>query len=133
MESFFNDKQFRKFLDEFFSLPTFTYDIKSDSDEVDGWTKESYISEDGDFKFFKFYKNTSNQKSETLKLKSELQKYVESQDFENAVILRDQIKKIENNSEIISKLESELKESIQIQNFEKSIELRDKINKLKSK
>lgn len=132
MESFFNNKQFRKFLDEFFSPPTFTYNVGNDSEETDGWIKESYTSEDGNFKFIKFHKKMTSQKSEILELKSKLKKCVESQDFETAVILRDQIKKIESNSELISKLQLDLKESIETQNFEKSIELRDKINKLKS-
>ena len=66
-------------------------------------------------------------------LKNKLQDAIDTQDFESAVTLRDEIRKYENNYSKITKLEEELAETIKSQDFEKSIELRDKINKLKSK
>jgi protein-arginine kinase activator protein McsA len=54
------------------------------------------------------------------------------EDFELAVKLRDQIKNLGTNKEMIEHLELELKESIKEQNFEKSIEIRDELRKLKS-
>jgi protein-arginine kinase activator protein McsA len=56
---------------------------------------------------------------------------IENEDFEKAVELRDQIKKLEINQKEINKLEEELKKSIEQQNFEKSIEIRDQLKKLK--
>lgn len=80
------------------------------------------------------YSNNSMGESvdETIKLKSELQDAVESQDFEKAVELRDKIKSIEENGEKISNLQTKLQKAIDKQDFEKAIELRDEIKKLQS-
>lgn len=78
-------------------------------------------------------KNTSKTTEYGWDLKNRLQEAIDTQDFESAVTLRDEIKKYENNYSKITKLEEELAETIKAQDFEKSIELRDKINKLKSK
>lgn len=64
-------------------------------------------------------------------LKNELDRYVELQDFEMAVKVRDQIKKLETNKDSIDRLNLELDELIKSQDFEKCIELRDKIKSLK--
>lgn len=76
---------------------------------------------------------TSKTTDYTWELKNKLQNAIDTQDFESAVTLRDEIKKYENNYSKITKLEEELAETVKSQDFEKSIELRDKINKLKSK
>lgn len=75
---------------------------------------------------------TNESTDETVKLKSELQEAVESQDFERAVELRDKIKFLEENGEKISNLQTKLQKAIDKQNFEKAIEIRDEIKKLQS-
>ena len=57
---------------------------------------------------------------------------IESENFEDAVKLRDQIKKFETNREQVEKLQLELKKSISQQNFERCIELREELKKLNS-
>ena len=69
-------------------------------------------------------------KEEYLNIK--LERAIEMEDFEEAVKLRDQIKNLGTNKEMIENLELELKESIKEKNFEKSIEIRDQLRKLKS-
>jgi protein-arginine kinase activator protein McsA len=69
-------------------------------------------------------------KEEYLKIK--LQRAIETEDFESAIKLRDQIKNLESNQEEIEKVELELKKAIKEQNFEMAIELRDELKKLKS-
>jgi protein-arginine kinase activator protein McsA len=64
-------------------------------------------------------------------LKQQLEIAIENEDFEKAVELRDQIKKLETNQKEIDNLENELRKSIEEQNFEKSIEIRDQLKKLK--
>lgn len=145
MYNFFNKKEIKELLDEFFNspqlpFPSYLGDFKTEkgSDEDGNWVKETYKSKDGKTEIVKFYKtsfssNSSESTDELTTLKSELQNYIDKQDFENAVILRDKIKTIEKSKKTLDNLEEELKKSIENQNFEKSIELRDKINKIKSK
>ena len=64
-------------------------------------------------------------------LKRQLEIAIENEDFEKAVEIRDQIKKMEFNQETINKLEEELKQSIKEHNFERSIEIRDELKELK--
>ena len=100
------------------------------------WTKKTYTSKNGLVSCYVYSTKTdkeSNPTDYTIELKNDLEKAVNEQDFETAVVLRDKIKNLESNLEKIKKLEDELSESVKTQNFEKSIELRDKINKLKSK
>lgn len=94
--------------------------------------KRTYRGDDGLY-FIKTYYNRNKPTTEDKLeyLKSELDRYVETQDFEMAVKLRDQIKKLELNKDSIDKLNLELEESIKNQDYEKCIELRDKINTLK--
>jgi len=108
-------------------------DVKTEtgSDETGNWTKNSFISEDGSLSVTSFVRTgPSSKRKETDKLstlKSKLELAVEKQDFEEAVKLRDEIKKFEKNKEKIESLKSDLEKSIKEQNFEKSIELRDKL------
>ena len=104
----------------------------------DGWSQESYESPDGSYKLTSYVKifdfsdfDNSKQMSKEEYLKTKLGRAIETEDFESAVKLRDQIKNLENNSEKIKKLESELKISIKEQNFENAIKLRDELKKLK--
>lgn len=66
-------------------------------------------------------------------LEQELKQAVESENFERAIEIRDEIKKLVLNKEKIQNLEIELKEAIQKQDFERCIILRDELNKLKTK
>lgn len=103
-----------------------------------GWSQESYESPDGSYKFTSYVKifdssdfDKSKKMSKEEYLKTKLDRAIETEDFESAVKLRDQIKNLENNSEKIKNLESELKISIKEQNFENAIKLRDELKKLK--
>ncbi len=142
MNNFFNDKEFNDFINQFFKNNQFDSSYffgvpKTDSgkNEFGDWMKKTYTSKDGNIKIVNFYQTNSEKfdsDDEISQLKNDLNKSVESQDFETAVILRDKIKNLENNKNEIEKLEKELKVTIDTQEFEKSIKLRDKINKLKS-
>jgi len=107
---------------------------ESGSDENGEWTKHSFTSEDGGLSITSFVRtNFNNKEIEPNKLsilKNKLETAVEKQDFEEAVKLRDEIKKLEKNKDKIESLKSELEKSIKEQNFEKSIELRDKLKNL---
>ena len=63
-------------------------------------------------------------------LEKELQDAIDSENFERAIEIRDEIKRLETNKDEINKLESELRKSIEEQVFEKWIVLRNQINKL---
>jgi len=98
------------------------------------WKTQTKTSSDGTSKITTHYwsNDKSDLKTENVeKLKSQLEYAIKNEDFELAVALRDKIKGLETNQELITKLELELKQSIQEQNFEKSIELRDQLRKLK--
>lgn len=133
-------------------FPTLTGDhsVEKGTDKDGKWEKHSYKSNNGlvsvtyytkDYTPVKYrpenwnWENPTSEKTPdyTWELKTKLQEAIDTQDFESAVTLRDEIRKYENNYSKITKLEEELAETIKSQDFEKSIELRDKINKLKSK
>jgi protein-arginine kinase activator protein McsA len=67
------------------------------------------------------------------KLENELQEVIEQENFERAIEIRDELKKIEQKNERLKSLELELKQSIDKQDFENCIIIRDEINKLKTK
>jgi len=67
------------------------------------------------------------------KLENELQEVIEQENFERAIEIRDELKKIEQRNERLKSLELELKQSIDKQDFENCIIIRDEINKLKTK
>jgi excinuclease UvrABC helicase subunit UvrB len=105
------------------------------------WVEKSYESPDGLYKFTSYVKvfdlsdfdaPNSKEMSKEEYLKIKLQRAIETEDFESAVKLRDQIKNLESNQEEIEKVELELKKAIKEQNFEMAIELRDQLKKLKS-
>jgi excinuclease UvrABC helicase subunit UvrB len=103
------------------------------------WSEKSYESPDGSYKVTNYYKvfdlsdlDKSKQMSKEEYLKIKLQRAIETEDFESAVKLRNQIKNLESNQEEIEKVELELKKAIKEQNFEMAIELRDELKKLKS-
>ena len=95
------------------------------------WKTQSKVSEDGTMKITTYYYDNTKTTPTSKNLKQQLEIAIENEDFEKAVELRDQIKKLESNQKEIDKLEEELKKSIEEQNFEKSIEIRDQLRKLK--
>lgn len=111
-------------------------ETESGTDELGDWTKETYKSPNGKIFITNFVRtggsHGTNQSSGINSLKRKLQIAIEEENFEEAVKLRDEIKKYESNQDSINKLEMELKKSIEEQDFEKSIELRDQLKKLKS-
>lgn len=127
LNSMFNDNQF---------YVTGKRKVENGTDNNGEWTKESFISDDGTYSVTTIVRSNSLQSKSTRtddkveSLKIELEKLVESQEFEKAVELRDRIKNLEVNQDKINKLKSELEESIKKQDFETSIKLRDEIKKL---
>jgi protein-arginine kinase activator protein McsA len=95
--------------------------------------KKTYLSEDGSMSFTYITTKGSrqNESDELSRLKQKLDLAVEEQKFEDAVVLRDKIKNLEENVEIINELNNELNNCIKTQDFERAIEIRDKINTLK--
>lgn len=116
---------------DFFSK-SFVSDFESMINVDKNFYKKSFSSDDGSYKVTimtnRPFEDSTN---EIYELKQKLDLAVESQDFERAVELRDQISKLEKNKEEIQELEKELSNCIKSQNFEKAIELRDKIKSLK--
>lgn len=116
--------------------PMIVGEVKTESgtDENGNWTKHSFESEDGSMSVTSFVRtgkpSLKKENNKLSNLKSKLETAVEKQDFEEAVRLRDEIKKLEKNKDKIESLKSELEKSIKEQNFEKSIELRDKLKSL---
>jgi protein-arginine kinase activator protein McsA len=108
-------------------------DMSSQFDSQLGeWKSETRVSEDGTIKVTSFYRSSEPKTSKGSNgLKRQLELAIENEDFEKAVEIRDQIRKMETNQETISKLEEELKQTINDHNFERSIEIRDELKKLK--
>ena len=108
-------------------------DMSSQFDSQLGeWKSETRVSEDGTIKVTSFYRSSEPKTSKGSNgLKRQLELAIENEDFEKAVEIRDQIRKIETNQETITKLEEELKQTISDHNFERSIEIRDELKKLK--
>jgi protein-arginine kinase activator protein McsA len=96
------------------------------------WKSQTKVSEDGTMKVTTYYRSNEPRKSkDSHGLKRQLEIAIENEDFEKAVEIRDQIKKLESNQETINKLEEELKQSIKEHNFERSIEIRDELKELR--
>ena len=120
------NSNFNKLFNELFNMDEFFFNPKN-------FEKKTYRSEDGSIVFtYITNKNPElNESDEISQLKNKLNYAVESQNFEEAVELRDKIKNLEQNKEKISGLKKELDECIKTQNFERAIELRDELNSLK--
>jgi len=102
------------------------------------YTSTSYVSSMNDWFSNSTIDKVNNVKStsevtELTTLNKALTEAVESQNFEEAVRLRDLIKDYEKNSEKINDLKSKLENAISTQNFEEAIKLRDSIKKLETK
>jgi protein-arginine kinase activator protein McsA len=95
------------------------------------WKTQTKVSDDGTTKITTYYYDNAKSNPTSKNLKQQLEIAIENEDFEKAVELRDQIKKLDTNQKEVDKLENELKKSIEEQNFEKSIEIRDQLKKLK--
>jgi protein-arginine kinase activator protein McsA len=95
------------------------------------WKTQTKVSDDGTMKITTYYYDNAKTNPTSKNLKQQLEIAIENEDFETAVGLRDQIKKLETNQKEVDKLEEELKKSIEEQNFEKSIEIRDLLKKFK--
>jgi protein-arginine kinase activator protein McsA len=95
------------------------------------WKTQTKVSEDGTMKITTYYYDNAKTNPTSKNLKQQLEIAIENEDFEKAVELRDQLKKLDTNQKEVDKLEEELKKSIEEQNFEKSIEIRDQLKKLK--
>ena len=95
------------------------------------WKTQTKVSDDGTMKITTYYYDNDKTNPTSKNLKQQLEIAIENEDFEKAVELRDQIKKLDTNQKEVDKLEEELKKSIEEQNFEKSIEIRDQLKKLK--
>jgi len=95
------------------------------------WKTQTKVSDDGTMKITTYYYDNDKTNPTSKNLKQQLEIAIENEDFEKAVELRDQIKKLDTNQKEVGKLEEELKKSIEEQNFEKSIEIRDLLKKLK--
>jgi excinuclease UvrABC helicase subunit UvrB len=119
--------------------------VEKGKDENGEWNKETFTSEDGKIVITSFVRNSgfdddmmtnmfkSRKKQEVSgdRLKSELQRAIENEDYELAIAIRDKMKKLENSQEEIEKLENELKQVISDHNFERAIEIREELKKLK--
>jgi excinuclease UvrABC helicase subunit UvrB len=66
-------------------------------------------------------------------LKKSLETAIETQNFEDAVKFRDEIKSYEKNVDEVNNLKSKLDMAVSTQNYEDAIKWRDKINKLTNK
>ena len=101
------------------------------SDDNGEWVRTTFMSPDGSLTYSYLTRQPKQKDNELQSLKNKLELSVKNQDFEVAVELRDKIKKIEENKEVLSKLETELSECVKNQDYEEAIKLRDKIKSLK--
>jgi protein-arginine kinase activator protein McsA len=99
----------------------------------DNWERKNYKSEDGNisFTYITNKRGGLNKQDELSLLKQKLNIAVDEQNFEEAVTLRDKIKKLEENKNEIKTISLELEECIKNQDFEKAIIIRDKLKELK--
>jgi protein-arginine kinase activator protein McsA len=121
-----------------FTPQSFFGDIKNEEgvDEKGKWVKQTFTSEDGSVSMTSFYREsdggTPRKTDKVEKLKYKLQECIENDNFEEAIILRDQIKNFENNKEKIVELKTKLSEAIKSQDFEAAIKLRDELKNLEN-
>lgn len=108
------------------------------------WYKTTFTSKDGSYTQSVYsstpsYKPTWTPKNKTkttptdsaiTELTEKLNKAVETQDYENAVKWRDELRAYEKNADEVNNLKSKLETAVSTQNYEDAIKWRDKINKL---
>lgn len=78
-------------------------------------------------------KTTSKENSPVTELKLSLNEAIKTQNFEDAIRLRDEIKEYEKHNSQINDLTNLLNKAVDTQNYEDAIKYRDKINKLTKK
>jgi excinuclease UvrABC helicase subunit UvrB len=101
------------------------------TDENGVWTKQTFTSEDGSTTITNFVRTDGfGSRTKTESLQDLLKSAVEEQNYEEAVKLRDEIKKMEKNKDKIESLKNELNKHVKDQDYEKAIEVRDEIKKL---
>ena len=123
---FNNKKNFNDILREFDNM------FSQFDSQLGEWKSETKVSEDGTMKVTTYYRsNEPKTPKGSNGIKRQLEMAIENEDFEKAVEIRDQIKKLESNQKVIDELELDLKQSIKDQDFEKSIQLRDKLKGLR--
>ena len=119
-----------------FNSLNFNGDTKTEegSDEHGNWVKQTFKSEDGSVMMTSVYRTegepTPNKLTKLELLKKKLSFTIENEEFEEAIKLRDEIKKYEENSEKIYDLKNRLAIAVQSQDFETAIKLRDELKKL---
>jgi cysteinyl-tRNA synthetase len=132
-----NYKSFEEILKDFLSNGlngTFDFEAPTNDDFKKGYK----LRPDLNFIVFTNYL-FSNKKTKTKweagrgpkeELQRKLNECIETQNFEEAAKLRDQIKDLEKNDTKIDKLKKELDLAIQEQNFERAIEIRDELKNI---
>ena len=101
------------------------------SDENGEWVRTTFTSPDNSLTYSYITRHPKKKDNELQSLKHKLDLSVKNQDFEMSVELRDKIKKIEENRDVLFKLEKKLSECVKNQDYEEAIKLRDKIKELK--
>lgn len=108
------------------------------------WYKSTFTSNDGTYFVTSSVTNLNNNwyenstgnfetKNELENLKEALNKAIISQNYEEAVKLRDLINENEKNSKTVIDLKSRLEQAVSSQNYEEAIKIRDSINKIEGK
>lgn len=135
MDNLFND--FDSLFNDLFNGQFGQNKTERGKDSNGEWTKQTFTSKDGSIRYTTFVRTSgkipqSKQDHQTKigDLKLELDRLVEAQEFEKACEVRDLIKSLENNSQLIEKLTKDLDEAVKVQNFEKAIEIRDQLKSL---
>lgn len=149
--TFTNKENFEDFYSNLYNhfSPTLgsTKTEKGENEDGSKWYKVSYTSNDGSYTSTSFFStntwdsNTTNKEqtskedttTELSQMKKALKTAVESQNYEDAVKLRDLIKNNEKNSEKVTELKYKLQNAIETQNYEEAIKLRDSIKKFEIK
>lgn len=145
---FGKNPQLLKFIEKFFSedFSSTLGNSKTESglnEDGSKWYKTTFTSNDGTYTSTSYvsgfpYSTSLKSEEEYYKsnhfvlnqLKQELDKAISTENFEEAVKLRDTIKEYEKSSEKITELKAKLEKAISTQNFEEAIILRDDIKKL---
>lgn len=103
------------------------------SDKHGNWVKKTYKSEDGSFMSTTFVREYTNERKNELQgLKYQMEELVAKENFEEAIKIRDKIKKLEKSEDELLKLKEQLEEYVKNEDFENAIKVRDKIKNLKS-
>lgn len=129
----FND--FDSILNEIMAYGAFptiaSTETESGKDSKGNWKRTTMKTNDGRVQVTYFTRDSTSE-SKISSLQNEMKRAVDIQDFEKALILRDQIKELQKMENMVMDLEGELKEAVKKQNFERAIELRDELKKLKT-